>query len=47
MVETPRNGRVVSRGRPFAKGNPGRPRGARHKTTVLAETHAVQRRGDR
>jgi hypothetical protein len=25
------------RGRPFKKGNPGRPRGARHKTTVLAE----------
>lgn len=37
MVETPRSGPVVSRGRPFQKGNPGRPRGARHKTTVLAE----------
>lgn len=37
MVETPRNGRVVSRGRPFVKGNPGRPHGARHRATLAAE----------
>ena len=37
MLEAPRSGRVVSRGRPFAKGNPGRPRGARHRSTVAAE----------
>jgi hypothetical protein len=36
-AETPRNNRVVSRGRPFAKGNPGRPRGSRHKVTLLTE----------
>ncbi len=37
MVETPRSGRVLSRGRPFEKGNPGRPRGARHRATLAAE----------
>jgi hypothetical protein len=26
-----------TRGRPFAKGNSGRPKGARHKSTILAE----------
>ena len=33
----PRNNVAKTRGRPFEKGNPGRPRGARHKITVLAE----------
>jgi Family of unknown function (DUF5681) len=37
MVDEPRIGRVVSRGRPFARGNPGRPPGARHKATLAAE----------
>src|SRR5215831_18707666 len=26
-----------TRGRPFAKGNPGKPRGARHRSTLAAE----------
>jgi hypothetical protein len=34
---TPRNNAPTTRGRPFAKGNPGRPKGARHRTTLLAE----------
>ena len=37
MVDEPRIGRVVSRGRPFAKGNRGPPAGARHRATVAAE----------
>jgi hypothetical protein len=37
MSETPRSGRVVPRGRPFVKGNPGRPKGARHKATMAAQ----------
>jgi hypothetical protein len=32
-----RKTRVRGIGRPFAKGNPGRPKGARHKATVAAE----------
>ena len=36
--DTPRNNAGNTRGRPFAPGNPGRPAGARHKSTVLAET---------
>lgn len=32
-----RNNVPKTRGRPFAPGNPGRPKGARHKTTLLAE----------
>ncbi len=31
------NNASTTRGRPFEPGNPGRPRGARHKTTILAE----------
>jgi hypothetical protein len=31
------NNAVKTRGRPFPKGNPGRPKGARHKATVAAE----------
>jgi hypothetical protein len=38
MVETPRNNAPTTRGRPFEKGNPGRPRGARHRATLAAET---------
>jgi hypothetical protein len=37
MAETPRNNAPKTRGRPFQKGNSGRPRGARHKTSILAE----------
>jgi len=33
----PRNNARATRGRPFQPGNPGRPKGARHKTTLLAE----------
>jgi hypothetical protein len=32
-----RKNATKSRGQPFEKGNPGRPKGARHKTTILAE----------
>ena len=35
--ETRKNGGNTPRGRPFQPGNPGKPRGARHKTTLLAE----------
>ena len=31
------NNASTTRGRPFQPGNPGRPKGARHKTTILAE----------
>src|SRR5215217_9497488 len=31
------NNASKTRGRPFAKGNSGRPKGARHKSTILAE----------
>jgi Family of unknown function (DUF5681) len=33
MIEPPRNNAPTTRGRPFAPGNPGRPKGSRHKTT--------------
>ena len=33
----PRNNAPNTRGRPFAPGNPGRPRGARHRATLAAE----------
>src|SRR4051812_21122231 len=33
----PRKSRVFTRGRPFQKGNPGRPKGARNKTSVMVE----------
>jgi hypothetical protein len=32
-----RNNAPKTRGRPFARGNPGRPKGARHRVTALAE----------
>ena len=31
------NNASTTRGRPFQPGNPGRPKGAKHKTTILAE----------
>lgn len=34
----PRNNAAITRGRPFEVGNPGRPRGARHRTTIAIET---------
>jgi len=36
-MTTPRNPDVKTRGRPFEHGNPGRPRGARHRTTLAIE----------
>ncbi len=35
--ETPRNNAAKTRGKPFPKGNPGRPKGARHRATQAAE----------
>ncbi|MGO9773642.1 MAG: DUF5681 domain-containing protein [Roseiarcus sp.] len=32
-----RKNATKTRGRPFSSGNPGKPKGARHKTTLLAE----------
>lgn len=37
MTDEPRKNARTTRGRPFQPGNPGRPKGARHKTTLLAE----------
>ena len=37
MTDPSRNNAAKTRGRPFAKGNPGRPRGARHRVTLAAE----------
>ena len=37
MSDPSRNNAAKTRGRPFAKGNPGRPRGARHRVTLAAE----------
>ena len=37
MPTDARNNAVKTRGRPFAAGNPGRPKGARHKATLAAE----------
>jgi hypothetical protein len=36
-VTAPRKYATKTRGRPFAKGNPGKPKGARHRTTLLIE----------
>lgn len=36
-MATPRNNDRKTRGKPFEAGNPGRPRGARHKTTLAIE----------
>lgn len=38
MTDTPRNNAPKTRGRPFQPGNPGRPKGARHKATIALET---------
>lgn len=37
MTDEPRNNASTTRGRPFAPGNPGRPKGARHKVTLAIE----------
>jgi hypothetical protein len=38
MADAPsRKNGPTTRGRPFVKGNPGRPKGARHRVTLLAE----------
>lgn len=37
MTGGARNNAANTRGRPFAKGNPGRPKGARHRVTLAAE----------
>ena len=37
MADKPRKYAPNPRGRPFEAGNPGKPKGARHKTTLLAE----------
>jgi hypothetical protein len=37
MSEKMRKNAPTTRGRPFQKGNPGRPHGARHKTTLAVE----------
>jgi len=37
MTDEPRKNERKTRGRPFGPGNPGRPKGARHKATILAE----------
>jgi hypothetical protein len=36
-IEIPRNKALTTRGKPFQKGNPGRPKGSRHRVTMLAE----------
>jgi len=37
MSDNPRKNATKTRGKPFRSGNPGKPKGARHKTTLLAE----------
>jgi hypothetical protein len=37
MTDCPRKYASNTRGRPFAAGNPGKPKGARHRATVAAE----------
>jgi len=38
MIDTPRNNVAKTRGRPFKLGNPGPPKGARHKATIAASS---------
>ena len=38
MTNQARNNAPKTRGRPFQKGNPGRPKGARHKVTLAVES---------
>ena len=35
--ELPRKNAEITRGRPFAKGNPGRPHGSKNRTTAIAQ----------
>jgi hypothetical protein len=35
--EAPRKNAEFTRGRPFAEGNPGRPRGSKNRTTAIAQ----------
>jgi hypothetical protein len=35
--DVPRKNAEITRGRPFAKGNPGRPRGSKNRTTAIAQ----------
>ena len=37
MTAEPRKYETRTRGKPFVPGNPGKPKGARHKTTLIAE----------
>jgi hypothetical protein len=37
VTDEPRKNERKTRGKPFEPGNPGKPKGARHKTTLLAE----------
>jgi hypothetical protein len=37
MTEVLGNSAAIARGRPFAKGNPGRPKGVRHRSTLVCE----------
>jgi hypothetical protein len=37
VTDEPRKNERKTRGKPFGPGNPGKPKGARHKTTLLAE----------
>lgn len=37
MTDNPRKSAPKTRGRPFQPGNPGKPKGARHRQTVMAE----------
>ena len=36
-TEEPRKNAEFTRGRPFEKGNPGRPRGSKNRTTAIAQ----------
>jgi hypothetical protein len=37
VSDAPRKNAPKTRGKPFQSGNPGKPKGARHKTTIAAE----------
>ncbi len=37
-MPAPRNNAITTRGRPFQRGNPGRPKGSRHRATLAAES---------
>ena len=42
----PRNNALTTRGKPFQPGNPGKPKGARHKTTLALDTLLDGEAGD-